>query len=114
MDSESNTTDQPLIQDEAIASIPLISFITILLVGLGILVLVASYWFNREAERVSQAHAVDASYPTLERLEMAGMQQLNRYERLENSLFRIPVEQAMHRVAGEFPAQARISPEMLQ
>ncbi len=110
MDSKANTE---LIQDEAIAAVPLITFITVLLVGLGILVFVASYWFNREADRVIQEHAIDASYPQLERIEMAGMQQLNRYEMLDNGIFRIPVEQAMHRVTEEFPNGTRVSPEMM-
>ncbi|MCY4234390.1 MAG: hypothetical protein OXE59_11720 [Bacteroidetes bacterium] len=113
MNSDSNTTDQSLIQEEAIAAVPLISFIMVLLVGLVVLVFVASYWFDREAVRISQEHATEASYPQLERLEINGMQQLNRYEVLDNGLFRIPVEQAMHRVAEEYPDETPISQEML-
>ena len=103
----------PPVQDEAVAAIPLISFVIILLMGLGILTLVASYWFNSEAQQITQKHAAEASYPNLERLQVAGMQQLNRYKMLGDGIFQIPVEQAIVRLAREFPEDTRISEEML-
>ncbi len=110
--SEPMMSDQPAVQDEAVASAGIISFVVALLIGLGILTLVASYWFHREAQVVNNRHAIEASYPNLERLNADGMQQLNRYEMLDAGIYRIPVEQAMLRLSDEFPQDASISEEM--
>ncbi len=112
LESEIQTSDLPPVQGEDVAAVPIISFVMTLLIGLGVLVLVASYWFNSVAQRVDQEHAADASYPRLERLDVNGMQQLNRYEMLEDGSFQIPVEQAMAKLAEEFPEDTRISEEM--
>ena len=100
------------IQNEAVAAVPLIWFIFSILLGLGLLSFVASYWFNNVADRVYLEHAAEASYPSLERLKISGMQQLNRYEMIGDEIFRIPIEQAIHKVAEEFPDDAPISEEM--
>ena len=112
IESEDRTSDRPRVQHEAVAATSLISFVVILLIGLGVLVFLASYWFKREAEQVELEYAAQASYPELERLRVAGLQQLNRYEMLEDSTFRIPIDQAIIRVAEEFPDTVRISEEM--
>ena len=112
VESEDKTSDRPLVQHEAIAAIPLISFVIFLLIGLGSLPFLASYWFKREAEQVELERAAQASYPELERLRVAGLQQLNRYEMLDDSTFRIPIEQAIMRVAEDFPDSVRISEEI--
>ncbi len=113
IESEDRTSDRPLVQHEAIAAIPLISFVVFLLIGLGSLTFLASYWFKYEAEQVELGLPAQASYPELERLRVAGLRQLNRYEMLEDSTFRIPIEQAIMRVSEEFPDSVRISEEML-
>jgi len=104
--------DPPPIQNEAIAAVPLMWFIFSILLGLGLLSFVASYWFNNVADRVHMEHAAEASYPSLERLQINGMQQLNRYEMVGDGVFRIPIEQAIQNVAKEFPDDAMISEEM--
>lgn len=102
----------PLVQHESVAAIGLISFVVILLIGLGAFTVLASYWFTREAEKVGLKHAAEASYPELERLHLAGIQQLNRYEALGNGIFRIPIHQAMKNLSEEFPENTPISEEM--
>jgi len=114
MATEIHTAHEASVQDESIASVSIISFVMTLLIGLGALTFFASQWFNHEAQRVSQEHATDASYPDLERLQAIGMQQINRYEMLEDGMYRIPVEQAMLQLAGEFPEDTRTSEEMIQ
>ncbi|MCY4000628.1 MAG: hypothetical protein OXF84_07475 [Bacteroidetes bacterium] len=111
--TDKSTTDPPPIQNEAIAAVPLMWFIFSILFGLGLLSFVASYWFNNVADRVHMEHAAEASYPTVERLQMSGMQQLNRYEMISEGVFRIPIEQAILHVAEEFPEDAPISEEMV-
>lgn len=105
-------SNSPLVQHESVAAGGLISFVIILFIGLGVFTFLASYWFTREAEQVSLRHAAEASYPELERLQLAGLQQLNRYEALDDGTFRIPVHQAIKRLAEEFPEDTPISEEM--
>ncbi len=112
VESEDRTSDRLLVQHEAIAAIPLISFVVVVLIGLGSLTFLASYWFKREGEQVELGRAAQATYPELERFRVAGLQQLNRYEMLENGTFRIPIEQAIMRIAEEFPDSIRISEEI--
>ncbi len=110
--SENKPSDQPGVQHEDIAAWPIIAFVIFLLFGIGILTFLASQWFNREADQVNLKHAAEASYPELEQLYVNGLQQLNRYEMLDDSTFRIPIEQAIMKVAEEFPDTVRISEEM--
>lgn len=112
VESDDRTSDRLLVQHESVAAVPIISFVFFLLLGLGALTFLASYWYKYEAEQVSRQHAAEASYPELVRLQAAGIQQLNRYERLDNGAFRIPIEQAIMRIAEEFPDSVRISKEM--
>lgn len=111
--SEATSSEPLLVQHESVAALPLISFVIFILIGIGTLIFLASYWFKHEGEQVNLVHAAEATYPKLERLQSAGLQQLNRYEMLENGAFRIPVEQAIIRLTEEFPEGTRISEEML-
>ncbi len=113
VDSEPLSSETPQVQHEAIAAPSIIFFVIFLLIGLGSLTLLATYWFNREADQVGIEHAADATYPNLERLRIAGLDKLNhRYERLDNGAFRIPIEQAIINLTEEFPKDVRVSEEM--
>lgn len=104
--------DLPSVELESVDALPILTFVLVLLILLGGLVWGASYWFKSEADLTDRRGAAEASYPDLERLRIAGQQQLNRYEILASGAVRIPVEQAILKLSEEFPADARISEEM--
>lgn len=113
VESENQVSGTPLVQNEAVTAAPIISFVMVVLILLGGLTFSATYWFKSEVERIELMRADQSSYPDLVRLQVSGRQQLNRYEMLEEGIFRIPVEQAIERLALEFPETVRISEEML-
>lgn len=104
--------DLPSVELESVDALPILTFVLVLLILLGGLVWGASYWFKSEADLTDRRGAAEASYPDLERLRIAGQQQLNRYEILASGAVRIPVEQAILKLSEEFPADTRISEEM--
>jgi hypothetical protein len=110
--SETGAPDLPSVELESVDATPILAFVLVLLILLGGLVWGATYWFKSEADLTGRRAAADASYPDLERLRIAGQQQLNRYEILASGAVRIPVEQAIVKLSEEFPADARISEEM--
>ena len=111
--SETGAPDLPSVELESVEASPILTFVLVLLILLGGLVWGASYWFKNEADLTGRRAAAEASYPDLERLRIAGQQQLNRYEILASGAVRIPIEQAILKLSEEFPPDARISGEML-
>ncbi len=110
--SETGAPDLPSVELESVDAISILSFMLVFIILLGGLVWGGSYWWKSEADRTGRRMAAEASYPDLERLQIAGQQQLNRYEILASGAVRIPVEQAILKLSEEFPADVRISEEM--
>ena len=110
--SETGAPDLPSVELESVDALPILAFVLLLLVLLGGLIWGATYWFKSEADLTDSRGAAEATYPDLERLRIAGQQQLNRYEVLASGAVRIPVEQAILKLSEEFPADAQISEEM--
>lgn len=110
--SETGAPDLPSVELESVDALPILTFVLVLFILLGGLVWGGTYWFMSEADLTDRRGAAEASYPDLERIRIAGQQQLNRYEILASGAVRIPVEQAILKLSEEFPADAQISEEM--
>ena len=91
----------------------IMSFVLICLLGLVAIVWLSIRWFEAEAESIGERHAMEAVYPDLERVQIAGRAKLNRYAVQMDGSYLVPVERAMELVAAEHPANADVSSEML-
>ena len=103
VDPNSVKPQPPLVQHEAVAASSLMSYVISLLIGLVGITLLAAYWFNHEANKVSIQHAAEASYPDLERLRLAGLQKLTRYERIDNRKIPDPSRPSDHTIGCGIP-----------
>lgn len=103
---------RPAIQHEAVDIRPILGFVVLSLMGMGLLVWLATFWFQAEADKARQRVAMDARYPDLERVEVAGRSLLNRYALQPDSSYMIPVEQAIELLAAEVRADTAFTSEL--
>ncbi len=102
----------PAVQHESVEAGPILAFVLMALVGLGLLVWGAMYWFKAETEQVRRNQAMAAEYPDLERVRVAAQARLNRYALQPDGSYLIPVERAMALLSEEFSADVPFSVEM--
>ena len=103
---------QPAIQHESVDAAPILSFVVLALLGTGLAVWLTTFWFEAEADMVRQRSAMEARYPEVEQLEVAGRTLLTRYALQPDSSYAIPIERAMELVSMEFPESAPVTSEL--
>ena len=112
MATPSQPDARPAVQHEAVDSRPILSFVFLVLLGMGLAVWLFTFWIRSETDRQIERTAMEARYPELERLEVAGRSLLSRYALQPDSSYIIPVDRAMELLAGEYPTDSLFTSEM--
>ena len=112
MATPSEADVQPAVQHEAVDARPILTFVILSLLGMGLVVWLSTFWFMAETENARQRAIMEARYPELERLDVAGRAQLNRYALEADSTYMIPVERAIEVLATEYPEAVSYTSEL--
>lgn len=112
MANPSHPDARPAIQHEAVDARPILGFVVLVLLGMGLVVWLATFWFKAEADLVRQRTAMEAVYPELEHLDVASRSLLNRYAVQTDTSYTIPVSRAIELLAAEYPADSSFTSEM--
>jgi len=103
---------RPAVQHEAVDARPILSFVVLVLLGMGLAVWLSTFWFKAENDRVRMHAAMESRYPELERLEVAGRSLLGRYALQPDNSYLIPIDRAIDLLAGEYPTDSLFTSEM--
>jgi hypothetical protein len=108
------------VQYEGVGAGPIIAFIFVSLLFIGLVVWAGIGWFRAEAQQAHAAAAVDLNYPDLRQVELSAARLLNQYEVVNaaQGVYRIPLDRAIDLIvdetdqapAGAYSQELRLAP----
>lgn len=91
------------VQYEGVGAGPIIAFIFVTIVFIGLVVWVAMGWFMAEAQQAHAEAAAGLNYPDLRQVELSAARLLNQYEVVDaaQGVYRIPLDRAIDLIVDE-------------